>query len=275
MCTAEAPIHQNGQGGDRRGHRARHRAHLPHAAQHRAGRGQRGQPRGRRRSSTTAGSSTTSSTWSPGRRAHRLRAGRPRGRASGRSGMVAGPDPRHPDRGRAGRGGSSPRRRTIVRRRLSGMLSDSDGGGLMRTEAAQELTVAKTGSTLTITFTRPDRLNAVTTDGLDDLADLLEEAVASDESVRVVVCHRRRSRVQLGADLVRAPSARRRRLTHPGPRRSSPRTGSSAAAGDAPARDRRGQRPGGGGRLLARAGLRPGGRLGVVVLPASPSSASR
>ena len=70
----------------------------------------------------------------------------------------------------------------------------------MRTEAAQELTVTKTGATLTITFNRPDRLNAVTTDGLDDLADLLEEA-GSDDSVRVVVVTGAGRAFSSGADL--------------------------------------------------------------------------
>ncbi len=70
----------------------------------------------------------------------------------------------------------------------------------MRTEAAQEVTVVKTGATLTITLNRPDRLNAVTTDGLDDLADLLEEA-GSDDSVRVVVLTGAGRAFSSGADL--------------------------------------------------------------------------
>ena len=44
----------------------------------------------------------------------------------------------------------------------------------MRTTDA--LSVTHDGAVLQVAFTRPERLNAVTADGLDDLADLLEEA---------------------------------------------------------------------------------------------------
>jgi enoyl-CoA hydratase len=71
---------------------------------------------------------------------------------------------------------------------------------MMRTETAQEVTVARVGAVLTITLNRPDRLNAVTTDGLDDLADLLEET-AQDETVRVVVVTGAGRAFSSGADL--------------------------------------------------------------------------
>lgn len=56
----------------------------------------------------------------------------------------------------------------------------------MRTVETQEVTLSRAGGVLTITLNRPDRLNAVTADGLDDLADLLEET-AQDADIRVVV----------------------------------------------------------------------------------------
>ena len=64
----------------------------------------------------------------------------------------------------------------------------------MRTTGA--LSVAHDGAVLRVAFTRPERLNAVTADGLDDLADLLEEA-AEDAAVRVVVLSGEGRRVQL------------------------------------------------------------------------------
>jgi len=70
----------------------------------------------------------------------------------------------------------------------------------MRTDVAQEIVVALEDGVLTITLNRPDRLNAVTTDGLDDLADLLEEA-ATDAEVRVVVVTGAGRAFSSGADL--------------------------------------------------------------------------
>ena len=53
---------------------------------------------------------------------------------------------------------------------------------------------------LRVAFTRPERLNAVTADGLDDLADLLEEA-GEDPDVRVVVLSGEGRAFSSGADL--------------------------------------------------------------------------
>ena len=68
----------------------------------------------------------------------------------------------------------------------------------MRTTGA--LSVAHDGAVLRVAFTRPERLNAVTADGLDDLADLLEEA-AEDAAVRVVVLSGEGGAFSSGADL--------------------------------------------------------------------------
>ena len=68
----------------------------------------------------------------------------------------------------------------------------------MRTTGA--LSVARDGAVLRVAFTRPDRLNAVTADGLDDLADLLEET-ADDGEVRVVVLSGEGRAFCSGADL--------------------------------------------------------------------------
>ena len=68
----------------------------------------------------------------------------------------------------------------------------------MRTTGA--LSVAHDGVVLRVAFTRPDRLNAVTAGGLDDLADLLEEA-AEDADVRVVVLSGDGRAFSSGADL--------------------------------------------------------------------------
>jgi len=70
----------------------------------------------------------------------------------------------------------------------------------MRTTEQQEVTVTRAGAVLTVTLNRPQRLNAVTTDGLDDLADLLEE-VAQDDTVRVVVVTGAGRAFSSGADL--------------------------------------------------------------------------
>jgi enoyl-CoA hydratase len=68
----------------------------------------------------------------------------------------------------------------------------------MRTQGALHL--RRQGAVLEVRFTRPDRLNAVTADGLDDLADLLDE-VAEDASVRVVVLSGEGRAFCSGADL--------------------------------------------------------------------------
>jgi enoyl-CoA hydratase len=68
----------------------------------------------------------------------------------------------------------------------------------MRTTDA--LSVTHDGAVLQVEFTRPERLNAVTADGLDDLADLLEE-VAEDAAVRVVVLSGEGRAFSAGADL--------------------------------------------------------------------------
>ena len=68
----------------------------------------------------------------------------------------------------------------------------------MRTTDA--LSVTHDGAVLQVEFTRPERLNAVTADGLDDLADLLEEA-AEDTAVRVVVLSGGGGAFSSGADL--------------------------------------------------------------------------
>jgi enoyl-CoA hydratase len=68
----------------------------------------------------------------------------------------------------------------------------------MRTTEA--LSIAHDGAVLRVAFTRPQRLNAVTADGLDDLADLLEEA-AEDSAVRVVVLSGEGGAFSSGADL--------------------------------------------------------------------------
>lgn len=68
----------------------------------------------------------------------------------------------------------------------------------MRTPDA--LLVAYDRAVLRVTLTRPERLNAVTADGLDDLADLLEEA-AEDAAVRVVVLSGEGRAFSSGADL--------------------------------------------------------------------------
>lgn len=70
----------------------------------------------------------------------------------------------------------------------------------MSGEPVQELTVVAAGPVLTITFNRPTRLNAVTTTGLNDLADLLGEGGADDE-VRVVVITGNGRAFSSGADL--------------------------------------------------------------------------
>jgi enoyl-CoA hydratase len=68
----------------------------------------------------------------------------------------------------------------------------------MRTTGA--LSVAHDGAVLRLVFTRPERLNAVTADVLDDLADLLEEA-GQDTDVRVVVLSGEGRAFSSGADL--------------------------------------------------------------------------
>lgn len=68
----------------------------------------------------------------------------------------------------------------------------------MRTDGALE--IRRRGAVLEVRLTRPDRLNAVTADGLDDLADLLEEA-AEDPDVRVVVLSGEGRAFCSGADL--------------------------------------------------------------------------
>src|SRR6476659_898628 len=68
----------------------------------------------------------------------------------------------------------------------------------MRTHDA--LSVARDGAVLQVSFIRPERLNAVTADGLDDLADLLQEA-AEDTEVRVVVLSGEGRAFSSGADL--------------------------------------------------------------------------
>ena len=68
----------------------------------------------------------------------------------------------------------------------------------MRTHDA--LSVARDGAVLQLSFIRPERLNAVTADGLDDLADLLQEA-AEDTEVRVVVLSGEGRAFSSGADL--------------------------------------------------------------------------
>ena len=68
----------------------------------------------------------------------------------------------------------------------------------MRTHDA--LSVARDGAVLQVSFIRPERLNAVTADGLDDLADLLQEA-AQDTEVRVVVLSGEGRAFSSGADL--------------------------------------------------------------------------
>jgi enoyl-CoA hydratase len=68
----------------------------------------------------------------------------------------------------------------------------------MRTTGA--LSVAHDEAVLRVAFTRPERLNAVTADGLHDLADLLEEA-AEDAAVRVVVLSGDGGAFSSGADL--------------------------------------------------------------------------
>ena len=68
------------------------------------------------------------------------------------------------------------------------------GGGV------DALSIRKVGSTLTITFNRPKQLNAFTTELLDDMCDLLEEA-AGDAAVRVVVVSADGRAFSAGADL--------------------------------------------------------------------------
>ena len=63
-----------------------------------------------------------------------------------------------------------------------------------------EITVAREGAVLTIALNRPERLNSVTTEVLDDLADLIEEAGA-DPEVRVIVLTGTGRAFSSGADL--------------------------------------------------------------------------
>jgi enoyl-CoA hydratase len=77
----------------------------------------------------------------------------------------------------------------------------------VRTAAAAEVGVRREGAVLTVTLNRPERLNAVTADVLDDLGDLLEEA-GEDDGLRVVVltgAGRAFSSGDLGADLGPGP----------------------------------------------------------------------
>jgi enoyl-CoA hydratase len=75
----------------------------------------------------------------------------------------------------------------------------------VRTSGA--LSVAHEDAVLRIAFTRPDRLNAVTAEVLDDLADLLVEA-GDDTGVRVVVLSGEGRAFSSGADLQGAVSGR-------------------------------------------------------------------
>ncbi|HEX2806503.1 MAG TPA: enoyl-CoA hydratase-related protein [Kineosporiaceae bacterium] len=70
----------------------------------------------------------------------------------------------------------------------------------MRTAAAGEVGVRREGAVLTVTLNRPERLNAVTADVLDDLGDLLEEA-GEDDGLRVVVLTGAGRAFSSGADL--------------------------------------------------------------------------
>ncbi|SHN47081.1 enoyl-CoA hydratase [Cryptosporangium aurantiacum] len=63
-----------------------------------------------------------------------------------------------------------------------------------------EITVQRDGAVLTIALNRPERLNSVTTDVLNDLADLIEEA-AADAEVRVIVLTGTGRAFSSGADL--------------------------------------------------------------------------
>jgi enoyl-CoA hydratase len=66
--------------------------------------------------------------------------------------------------------------------------------------APSEVGVRREGAVLRITLDRPDRLNAVTAQLLEDLADLLEETV-EDDTVRVVVLTGAGRAFSSGADL--------------------------------------------------------------------------
>jgi enoyl-CoA hydratase len=70
--------------------------------------------------------------------------------------------------------------------------------------AGGELTVAREGTVLTIAVNRPERLNSLTAEILDDLAELLEEA-GSDPGVRVVVVTGAGRAFSSGADLKGGP----------------------------------------------------------------------
>ena len=90
MCTAESAIHQNVKEAIVGGQRARHRADLPAAAQHRARREQRRVARGGGDSQQAAGSSRTSRTSSQAREGSRSTRSATWTRASGRSGTAMG-----------------------------------------------------------------------------------------------------------------------------------------------------------------------------------------
>jgi enoyl-CoA hydratase len=76
----------------------------------------------------------------------------------------------------------------------------------MGTTTGDRLTVQRDGAVLTLTLNRPDRLNAVTTALLDDLADQLEHA-ALDADLRVVVLTGAGRAFCAGADLTMAPAS--------------------------------------------------------------------
>jgi enoyl-CoA hydratase len=66
--------------------------------------------------------------------------------------------------------------------------------------STDEVSIQRDGAILTITLNRPERLNSVTTQVLDDLAELIEEAGA-DQGVRVVVLTGAGRAFSAGADL--------------------------------------------------------------------------
>lgn len=67
-------------------------------------------------------------------------------------------------------------------------------------KSGDALAVRREGAVLTMTVARPDRLNAVTAEVLNDLADLLDEA-AADDAVRAVVLTGEGRAFSSGADL--------------------------------------------------------------------------